>query len=632
MKDQHSHQHTCTHCNCNNPLLTTLKDELFSKENLSALPTANAFVKEEPSQTLMITGGTIRPMINGEVKPVDAIGIAGGNVVVTGDEKHVKEFMDRHHPHFSHKILKDGHTLLPGLIEPHVHIVPTSLMMSWLDINPFDGQDLREQYDFDWLTSTISDGIKSLKKGQWLLGNGVDPALMPLIDNNKELQTINAASLDKIDSVTPIMLMSASMHTLYLNSPALNVVYNMLYKENKDRFDEKYPNFEDYLNANQGQLQELAGMGPAFKCIPKEQIAIMVLESFKHLEQFFQTANERGVTFMYDAGMDNGLKALLEVYLAVHNRVVRIGAAQICTKVDDVKALGTYTAPTEYKDVYIGSVKVVSDGSNQGLTGYQSDSYLCQPTPNYGVFNFGKPTDPSQKPSGDIPKDYDDLMRTVIAEEGWPLMVHANGNLAVTFAIEMYQKYIPKQKVQGVRHRIEHCSLLTQDQLDTMKELGVSPSFLIGHVGYWGYAFKEAIFGKEKTQMLDLCKSALKRDMRITLHSDYGVSPLGPLRMMEQSITRIMEADAGQHVLHPEERITVEEALKAVTYDAAWQCNAEQWTGSLKTGNFADFIILKEDPITIKQPYMRMRNIKVLETWVGGLPVYARAHSEMSMA
>jgi predicted amidohydrolase YtcJ len=155
-----------------------------------------------------------------------------------------------------------------------------------------------------------------------------------------------------------------------------------------------------------------------------------------------------------------------------------------------------------------------------------------------------------------------------------------------------------------------------------MKQLEVSPSFLIGHVGYWGYAFQEAIFG-DKSIMLDLCNAALKAGMKITLHSDNQVSPLGPLRMMEQSVTRIMEADPELGTLNAPECITAEQALTAITYDAAWQCYAEQWTGSLKAGNFADFVVLQQDPLSIKDPYMNIRNIDVLETWVGGLQVYS---------
>lgn len=616
MEKPHVHQHTCTHCACNNPILATLKDDLFNPENFAALPASKSAPKQEQTLSMMISGGTIRPMINGSVATVPAIGIAGGYVVVNGTEAEVKSYMEQHHAGFKSRKLDDGNTLLPGLIEPHVHIIPTALLMGWMDVGAFEGQDLKKPYDIPSVTKVIRDHVGAVKEGEWLLGFGLDPALMPFIENKehkKELITITAELLDIITDKVPLMILSASMHTLYLNTPALEAVYN---NPKNTKLRDKYKHFQDYLDATHGQLQQEEGMDPAITSIPKPQVIAMFLESFTHIKTIFSTANERGVTFLYDAGMNNGLKALLDAYLAFHSRVVRIGAAQICSTIKDVSELKEYKKPTKYEDVYIGNVKVVSDGSNQGLTGYQSEPYLCDPQHNYGIFNFGtesKPTNPPDK--------YKELIEAVIVGKGWPLMIHANGNLAVQFAISVYQEYIPKQKEQGLRHRIEHCSLITQEELATMKQLGISPSFLIGHVGYWGYAFQEAIFG-DKSSMLDLCNSALKHGMKITLHSDNQVSPLGPLRMMEQSITRIMEKDKSLNVLNAPECITAEQALTAITYDAAWQCNAEQWTGSLVKDNFADFVILKQDPLTLKTPYMNMRNIPVLETWVGGVPVY----------
>ena len=76
-------------------------------------------------------------------------------------------------------------------------------------------------------------------------------------------------------------------------------------------------------------------------------------------------------------------------------------------------------------------------------------------------------------------------------------MVHANGDQAVTFAINAYQRSLAQYRGPELRNRIEHCSLLTSEQITNMLQMGVSPSFLIGHVGYWGYAFKEVIFGKK---------------------------------------------------------------------------------------------------------------------------------------
>ncbi|SDF76786.1 amidohydrolase [Chitinophaga filiformis] len=622
MENQHVHHHSCTHCACNNPILTILQDELFSSDNFSSLPTAKTKVKEEKPQALMISGGTIRPMIDGSVEKVPAIGIADGNVVVTGTEQHVKEFMHHHHPGFTSRELQPGHTLLPGLIEPHVHLVPTAILMGWLDVGGFDQQDLRQGYDMNMVSDIIRQEIPFVKPGHWILGAGLDPALMPLQNHNKELVTIDIDRLDAITEEVPLMIISASMHTLYVNTPALKAVY--YYDKNKE-LRKEYPEFKDYRKATHGQLQEAAGMQPALIAIPKQQMTAMFLESFTHLKEIFQTANKRGTTFVYDAGMNNKQKELLDAYLLVHKRAVRIGAAQIVQSMDDAKALPEYAPPASYKDVYIGHVKVITDGSNQGLTGYQSEAYLCNPKDNYGIFNFGK-----EKRPLNAPQDFKDLIDTVIAKKGWPLMIHANGNLAIQFVIQVYQEYI-RQPKQGVRHRIEHCSLITKDQLKTMKELEVSPSFLIGHVGYWGYAFREAIFG-DKTLILDPCHTALKEGLKITLHSDHMVSPLGPLRMMEQSITRRMEAAPEPEVLNAPERITAEQALTAVTYDAAWQCYADQWTGSLKVGNFADFAILKQDPLTMKDPYMNMRNIEVLETWVGGVPVYSKQDvKKMSM-
>lgn len=616
------HVHHCTQCACNNPVLAALKEELLGEATLASLPSVRTELKKEAPQTLMISGGTIRPMIEGNVATVDAIGIAGGNVVITGTVDTVQSYMQQNHPDFQQKVLEGEETLLPGLIEPHVHIVPTALLMGWLDLGGFEGQELKKGYSIDMITKSIRDQVPSVKEGDWLLGSGLDPALMPLLEDNSELVTINVELLDSITTEVPVLILAASMHTMYANSPALVKIYGNT--SNGVSSNPDYPTVDAYIEKTRGQLQEAPGMDPAVTTIPKPQVKEMALQSFGHIKTFLQTATERGVTFLYDAGMTPGMKALLEAYLALHNRVMRIGAAQICDA-KTVDALPPYKKHEKYEDVYIGNVKIVSDGSNQGLTGYQSEPYYCRPKDNVGIFNFGTPgTDPKLPPS-----DYNNLVETVIAGKGWPLMIHANGNRAVQFAIDVYADNIPKQQEKGLRHRIEHCSLLTQDQLLMMKKLGVSPSFLIGHVGYWGYAFKEAIF-KEKSDKLDLCKSALEHGMRITLHSDHQVSPMGPLRMMEQSMTRIMEAIPGENVLNVVECITADEALKAITYDAAWQCNAEHWTGSLVAGNFADFVILGEDPLKVTNPYMHMRHIPVLETWVDGSPVYTNKLLEVA--
>lgn len=617
MEKSHKHTHGCTHCACNNPVLEILKEELFSPENLAKMKTASGKKSSQKPHSLMISGGTIRPMIGGSTATVEAIGIANGNVVVTGDKKEVAKYMAKNYPKHQKRELTGTQTLLPGLIEPHVHMVPTAMMSDWLDVSPFNGQDLQPVYDLTSVGSLINAHIPKIP-GFVVLGRGLDPSLMPFVvktDGTKELQTIDNTVLDEINADEPIMLLSASMHTLYLNTKALQHVY-----KNSAEVKKEYKSADEYILKTRGQLQESPEMTPALKVVIP-QILAMSIHINKYLTELFQLANSRGVTFMYDAGLNKGFEKLLSLYAEIHPELVRTGGAYICANQEDANNLGAYTEPENYKPVYYGHVKVVSDGSNQGLTGYQSSPYLCDPANNTGIFNFPQ----TGIPAHTIPPSYNTLINTVVARKGWPLMVHANGDQAVTFAINAYQRTLAQYKGPELRNRIEHCSLLTSDQITNMLQMGVSPSFLIGHVGYWGYAFKKVIFG-EKAQMLDLCGSSLAAGMRISLHSDNEVSPLGPLRMMEQSITRIMEKKTTSiEVLNSAECLTPEQALIAVTYDAAWQCYADKWVGSLDEGYFADFVILGQDPLSLttqSSQYMKMRNIPVLETWVGGVPVY----------
>lgn len=617
MEKSHNHTHGCTHCACNNPVLEILKEELFSPENLGKMKSISGKKTTQKPQTLMVSGGTIRPMIGGSTETVESIGFANGKVVITGDKKAVEKFMLKNHPKHQKKVLTGTQTLLPGLIEPHVHMVPTAMMSDWLDVSPFNGQDLLAVYDLASVGAIINNNIPKIP-GYVILGRGLDPSLMPFViksDGTKELQTIDNVVLDTINSEKPIMLLSASMHTLYLNTKALQHVY-----KNSSEIKKQYKTVDQYILETKGQLQESPEMTPALKVV-MVQIIAMSVHINKYLTELFQLANSRGVTFMYDAGLNKGFETLLRLYAEIHPELVRTGGAYICSSQEDANNLGTYTEPDNYKPVYYGHVKVVSDGSNQGLTGYQSAPYLCNPADNTGIFNFPQ----AGIPAHTIPPSYNTLINTVVAVKGWPLMVHANGDQAVTFAINAYQRSLAQYKGPELRNRIEHCSLLTSDQITNMLQMGVSPSFLIGHVGYWGYAFKEVIFG-EKAQMLDLCGSTLAAGMRITLHSDNEVSPLGPLRMMEQSITRIMEKNPKDiEVLNSAERLTPEQALIAVTYDAAWQCYADKWVGSLNDGYFADFVVLEQDPLSLNTPslqYMKMRNIPILETWVGGVCVY----------
>jgi predicted amidohydrolase YtcJ len=243
-------------------------------------------------------------------------------------------------------------------------------------------------------------------------------------------------------------------------------------------------------------------------------------------------------------------------------------------------------------------IKAWSDGSNQGLTGYQRSPYLN--STNRGALNYS-------------PEEIETLVRT-LHSDGWPIGIHANGDAAIDVVLDAYERGSGGEGGHSLRHRIEHCSILHDDQIARMKALGISPSFLIGHVHYWGRAFRDRLLGPERADRLDPCRSALAGGLRISLHSDYNVTPIDPLRCVENAVLRDMNEGGG--ILNPGECISPIQALRAVTIDAAWQCHLDHTCGSLEVGKAADLVVLERDPTTASPD--ALRSIRVHSTWLAG--------------
>ena len=162
--------------------------------------------------------------------------------------------------------------------------------------------------------------------------------------------------------------------------------------------------------------------------------------------------------------------------------------------------------------------------------------------------------------------------------------------------------------------------MLHDDQIARMRELGVSASFLIGHVHFWGVWMRDRVFGPERVNHLVRCRSVEEAGVGFTLHSDFTVTDPDPLHMIEMAVTRRTWKEP-EFVLNPGERVSVESAIRAMTSEAAWQLFSEHEIGSLETGKLADLVILEEDPRRVAPD--AIRTIRVLETWMNGERVYA---------
>ncbi|MEO6122551.1 MAG: amidohydrolase [Ilumatobacteraceae bacterium] len=509
-----------------------------------------------------------------------SVAVAGGRIMAVGSTDEVSASIGPH----TEVLDLDGRTLLPGLIDPHMHFVMVK-MADWVDIGPMATPTLIDIHEALRSASPTSTG--------WVLAKNFDPSITP------GHPSLGRDVLDQLVPDLPMIALESNGHVAWVNSEALR-------RAGVDRGTPDPPTARFARDANgelTGRLEELAALMAFAEGLPN----LSDEEMKRRTSALFWHAASKGVTLLHDCGI--GVFAgtseldLLEATIGA-DTPIRYRGMLVSTNYHEWMEHGV--RPGHGDDLFrINGIKAWSDGSNQARTGYQREPYLG--TDSRGALNYS----PEQLAA----------VVDVAHRDGWQVGVHANGDAAIDVTIDAFQQALAANPRDDHRHRIEHCSVLHPDQMERMVQLGLSPSFLIGHVRWWGKAFRDRVLGPERADHYDPCATALAAGLRISLHSDWSVTPLEPLRYVEDAVNRIMAEGGG--VLNPAECIPVEAALRAVTLDAAWQCRADDITGSLEVGKYADLVLLEDDPTTVDPT--TIANITVSETRLAGEVRHSRS-------
>lgn len=204
-------------------------------------------------------------------------------------------------------------------------------------------------------------------------------------------------------------------------------------------------------------------------------------------------------------------------------------------------------------------------------------------------------------------------------ELGWQVSVHSQGDRSTQEVLEVFDRIQSESPTKHLRHRIEHGVLLPPELLGKMKRLGITPSFHINHLYYYGKALRDDILGPERASKMLPVGSTGKAGLYYSLHADAPMYPEEPLSLLQTAVTR--KTREGEIIgLH--EAISVTDGLKALTIYAAWQINMEKKIGSIEPGKYADLIILNRNPLKVKPE--SLREIQVLNTFVNGNEVWSR--------
>ncbi|RMB60035.1 amidohydrolase [Tessaracoccus antarcticus] len=520
---------------------------------------------------LIISGGPILTMAEG-ARP-EAVAVADGRIVAIGSLTDVTAQVGR----ATEKLNLEGRTLLPGLIDPHMHAAMVQ-MADWVDVSPM-------------ANPTADDVMTTLRNAPptstgWVIAKLFDPSITqggPRLDRD---------ALDRLSPVHPMLVFESNGHVAYANSAAMREAG--VDRDSPDPPQARYGR-TPHGDLN-GRLEESGAVAAFTRGIPPLTREDMLA---RHRD-LFQQAAARGITLLHDCGVGAVSGADdLDILRSVvdDSSPVRYRGMLVSTLYDTWMNNGL--RPGAGNDMLrIDGIKAWSDGSNQAGTGYQREPYLN--TADHGSLNYS-------------PQELAEVVDRA-HRDGWQIGVHANGDAAIDVTLDAYESALAHTPVRDHRHRIEHCSVLHDDQIARMVALGLSPSFLIGHIRWWGTAFRDRLLGPDRANRYDPCASALAAGLRISLHSDWNVTPIEPLRYVEDAVTRIME-ESGD-VLNGDERIPVEAALRAVTIDAAWQCRADNITGSIELGKYADLVLLEDDPTSVDP--RRISGITVSQTLLGG--------------
>ncbi|MDN6887524.1 amidohydrolase [Variovorax sp. CAN2819] len=494
-----------------------------------------------------------------------------------------------------------GKVVMPGLVEGHCHLKEGSMWdwtyLGWFDRRDPEGKVWSGLRSMDEVVARLSevaakmtaDGIPDSEP---LVAWGFDPIYF-----GGERMTVQ--HVDRASSTRPIVIGHANGHLMNVNSAMLRIA-----EITRDNEVEGVVKFADGANEGEptGELQEPAAMFLVLRKIGNAGLLAPMTEA--GVRSFARLACLQGVTTATDlvnkltpedcsvlekATGDDGFGVrILPAFQAFHGTH---GAAQ---GAEHVKSL----MPRNTDRLRYGLVKMMLDGSIQGFS-----ARLRWPGHFNGAPNGIWVTAPAQYEA-----DFETYHRA-----GLTIHTHTNGDEASEVAIDAIERVLARAPRPDHRHTLQHGQMIDAPLFRRMAALGLCANLFANHIWYWGDQHYEMTMGPDRANRLDACGSALAAGVPLAIHSDAPVTPLGPLFTAWCAVNRITPKG---RLLGAAERITVAQALRAITLGAAWTLKLDGEIGSIECGKRADFCVLEDDPLEMDP--MALKDARVWGTVLSG--------------
>jgi predicted amidohydrolase YtcJ len=539
---------------------------------------------------LVLLNGRVFTARPGEPPFDGGVAIVGDRIIAVGGDAAVTAIA----PPDAHRIDLDRRTILPGFIDPHNHLAFTGAELASVDVRYPGVASIAD------LVARIAEVAERTPDGSWIRAVGVNP------EQFADGRLPTRWDLDQATRVHPVLVQHMSGHHALANSMALELrgVDDNVQDPPGGRLvrDDRGRVTGYCLDAAQALVVpidvDIGHHGPGFHDdAPLDEIV-------GDIDRASRAYLAAGVTSIVDAQVT---RRELDAYRAARERGllgVRVTAMPISSQLDDYLAIGM-AGPFGDDRLAIGPMKFYSDGA---LTG--------------GTAAFSTPYGPHGEFTGSLYWPSEDDFRDAISRAhaaGWQIGVHAQGDRAIDRVLDAYEAALDAHPRDDHRHRIEHCGGPRPDQLERMARLGV---WAVGQPRYFwdaGDAWLASV-DAARVHRLQPYREMTEAGVRFTLSSDAPVASYRPLDTLASAVTR---ATVGGAVIGEDQALSVDEALRACTHDAAASYFADDRLGTLEVGKLADVIVLDGDPFTTAAA--RLGDIAVELTLLGGEIVYEAA-------
>jgi predicted amidohydrolase YtcJ len=436
------------------------------------------------------------------------------------------------------------------------------------------------------LQANLRARLANTPEGFWITG--------VMFDDTKLDVPLTKAHLDAVSTRHPIAVRHRGGHTGFYNSLAFELAG--VTRDTPDPDHGRF--FRDASGAHNGRAAEhaldvLDRVGKREQFTPEQRRA-RGRQGMAHISKLMTASglttvhsagsNAASIRSYEDARADGALRH--RAYLMIRGAYTQLRDAGIHTGFGDDM-------------IRIGGVKYAADGSASERTMRMSTPYVG--TDDYGILTMTQQ---------EIHEAVDDAHRN-----NWQVGIHANGDVAIEMVLNAYERALAQWPHADRRHRIEHCSQVNPSILARIAKAGVIPTPFWTYVYYHGEKWEQ--YGDEKMRWMFAHRSFLDSGIRVVGASDYGPGPFEPLMALQSMVTR---KDYRGKEWGPNQKVTVDEALRIATVNGAYASYEERTKGTITAGKLADFVILEKDPHDV--PPDTIKDIRVVRTVVGGRTVH----------